>query len=1161
MDTLINMKNNLIQNFYVIGLSPEDFFYKNKDNEGEFLNIFQTKERIKLNPKIISKFPPNNSNFNEINDETIINHCFPTGLNIKYGDILSFTEDFYFELDNYILNYSPEEKNIHSKIYFTCLEIYEPINNYAKYREDIIKNLGKKIKINENKNSIDINNKNENNAFISIYVPKVLCFASILPFYKELREILEKIYFNYLESLDDKYNNNSSDLFILEKLIEQIVLKIPIPLNHEEKIQISFDSNKFKEKIIFPKYKIEEENIKLYFTNSIINIFYYFSAEDILRIIKYILLEIPILFFYPQKNILTSILEGFISFISPFKYVQPYISILPKKSYGFISIEKKFIFGINEKYNKNFFIKNGIEIDKNIVIIYIDKNAGKIEIINKEDYNNNDLLIIEEDDNINISEKNLSDNSNNYVDNDYIIYNGIKIELINIELPNNCKKKLCDDLENYINKLKKGVKNNSFIIKESIEFDYKIRKYFYKFFIDILSGYTDYYLNSKYFYEAYTTKNCGYELLFKNNDINFMKEIFNYDEFVNKSDSPIFYFMFCQTKLFINFLRERIYLNDKTNSMKYRQFDQICFFKKHKEQRKKKENKIIYEEYKKIDLDKLNNKDNKNKIKEIIITKENFNEIEKNIIKNKYKDEILIKYGQNIYQENNIKYNIFPKLFFDDEFFDTKYENLFLSHEIEMPSSKTIDNYTKLCSLYSADYYKKRRIIFPPASLENIPSTNNSKINFGINSYFYIFYDWIILLCCSLWYCDPIERIVRLDEIIIILDKLYYIEEIVAKLIFESFIKYGNKMQCIEVYEKLIKFYGYSNYLYLNLLNNKLCHEEEILYNKYLKYNINNNSSNNEYIFKSRSLILSLENFIQKKIGESNLLTEDKNKIFRNTMFNIGIKNSKMSILKSNNKNNNNKDINYKEKIIFSSEQYCNKCKCYNSFDFEEIKKQKLSKINYTYKCIKCKSYKNDLYIKYQILLFNIKRNELFLTKMSEFKLLPPNRLYKELMYNLTSQKNWEINIDNIIKQNQINLMNYIFYFSIEGLSFDFLLPKKKLNDENFELIQNNLCSVICDINKDRFSILNNVESNDIINKSLKENIENDNFIPIDISNTDNFERYFDLIPSIINEKKNNDFIIGNNNNNTNIEANNEYDIFDEYKSDNYFTINREKIK
>ena len=32
-----------------------------------------------------------------------------------------------------------------------------------------------------------------------------------------------------------------------------------------------------------------------------------------------------------------------------------------------------------------------------------------------------------------------------------------------------------------------------------------------------------------------------------------------------------------------------------------------------------KENKIIYEEYKKIDLDKLNNKDNKNKIKEIII--------------------------------------------------------------------------------------------------------------------------------------------------------------------------------------------------------------------------------------------------------------------------------------------------------------------------------------------------------------------------------------------------------------------------------------------------------------------------------------------------------------------------------------------------------------
>ena len=67
----------------------------------------------------------------------------------------------------------------------------------------------------------------------------------------------------------------------------------------------------------------------------------------------------------------------------------------------------------------------------------------------------------------------------------------------------------------------------------------------------MLSGYTDYFLNSKYFNEAFTTKNCGFELLFKEhkekniNNLNFIKEIFNFDEFVNKSDNPTFDFAYC----------------------------------------------------------------------------------------------------------------------------------------------------------------------------------------------------------------------------------------------------------------------------------------------------------------------------------------------------------------------------------------------------------------------------------------------------------------------------------------------------------------------------------------------------------------------------------------------------------------------------------------
>ena len=76
--------------------------------------------------------------------------------------------------------------------------------------------------------------KKTNEILDNLYIPKVICFASVLPFYHELNDILNIIYKSYLE------HNNS---FPLEKLIEQIVLKIPIPLNNEQGIQVLFDSN------------------------------------------------------------------------------------------------------------------------------------------------------------------------------------------------------------------------------------------------------------------------------------------------------------------------------------------------------------------------------------------------------------------------------------------------------------------------------------------------------------------------------------------------------------------------------------------------------------------------------------------------------------------------------------------------------------------------------------------------------------------------------------------------------------------------------------------------------------------------------------------------------------------------------------------------------
>ena len=81
MDTLLNLKNNLIQNFYVIGLSPDRFFQIQEDGHGVFLNIFKH-PNMELTPEIISKFPPENGNYNSIKDEMVIAHCFPKGLHV-----------------------------------------------------------------------------------------------------------------------------------------------------------------------------------------------------------------------------------------------------------------------------------------------------------------------------------------------------------------------------------------------------------------------------------------------------------------------------------------------------------------------------------------------------------------------------------------------------------------------------------------------------------------------------------------------------------------------------------------------------------------------------------------------------------------------------------------------------------------------------------------------------------------------------------------------------------------------------------------------------------------------------------------------------------------------------------------------------------------------
>ena len=1065
INTLLSMKYNLFQNFYIIGYSLSDFYSTKTKNIYTFQDIFTDSLNVKLNPKLISKFPSSIKNINSIPDDLVISHCFPNGLKILNNPFLiSQLTHFEFNLENIPANYTEEDKFLYSKIYFNCLEFYEPLSQYLKLKKEILSQSTKnKIQIEPDKTSkenIDIKN---------YYLPKIICFASLFPYSNEIKEILYNIYNFYRNNIITD-NNNINNLLSIEKIVEQIIMKTPLPFSSNAQTIISFKLNNIKkniqsiDKIKFPVYNLKESYIKNYTTISFGELFNYFSIEDIMKIFKYIILEIPLLFFCKNKNVLSLFIDNFISLLNPFCYVLPHISLLPYELYGLINSEQKFIFGINEEYSKTFFEDNNIDLDKSIVIVqlnHLKKNESKIiEII--KNIEAEECLVINEKIKQKENDKNTEEN---------IFFNNQYINLLNIELPSKAKKKAISKMNNLITLIKKKGDLSDIKYLYEQKFNYHIQHIFFKFFIYLMAGYTDYLLNSKFFSFNIKNKDNGENIRFKNTDEDFIKEIFNLNEFIlSKSKDELFYIAFCKTKLFFNFFREKIYSNNALNKVRYELFDEFIFLKKHKDFRKKKENKGLYENLSKHTIEQESITQNYEIIinNELFYTKQEITELIKD--NNQYK--LLTSYGQNIISKNkknklienpNISYYIFPKLIFDDSFFDEKYENLFQSHNINIPGMGIIDELKKRSIVFSDTNTKYRKYMHINEIISKLPLTNNSQENFEITYKNYIYYSWLILQSCSLWYCEQRERNIRIDKILEILNKLDYVEEQVLYFLFINIYKYGNKYHFIKLHKINLKYYGYSNYYFLYLLYNKIKEKENKEYP-----DINSIEENNE------------ENII-----ESDEEKEDEYILKRRYLINTDNQLIKDLLKKGNYRRRNSELNNDKEEIVFSTEQFCEKCgNVINIIPDEIIKNKLVSNLDfYKYKCEKCNGNEYDIVIKYQKLLSNLNKKEAIIVGEGEFKLCTTYKFYLNILYFFQKRKKYELNIENIFNEKDINLILIIFYFSVLNLSFDFLLPYK--NDET-----------------------NNTNSKN------EENKENNEFVPIKINydNDDVYRRFNNLI-------------------------------------------------
>ena len=109
---------------------------------------------------------------------------------------------------------------------------------------------------------------------------------------------------------------------------------------------------------------------------NLITIFNVFYVEQILEIYKHLILETRIIFFSEDIVKLTPIIEGFLSFIYPLKYVFQHVTILPQENFMILESVTPYIVGINMKYSDDFFDKYEID-NKDITSLIVDIGNDK----------------------------------------------------------------------------------------------------------------------------------------------------------------------------------------------------------------------------------------------------------------------------------------------------------------------------------------------------------------------------------------------------------------------------------------------------------------------------------------------------------------------------------------------------------------------------------------------------------------------------------------------------------------------------------------------------------------------------------------------------------------------------------------------------------------